>query len=216
MATFKVGIIIGSTRVVRAGPQITTWVFDVIKSHLESMANAPAVTFDLIDISTLNLPLCDEPGVPSRISSAEGYEHEHTQAWSRRISALDGFVFVSSQHNWGIPAGLKNAIDYLFNEWKGKPAAIVTYGGHGGDKCGEQLKVILGGGIDMHVVENAVNLSFPSREFMYKAATGKELGLDAKSTDETAPWKDRKGDVVAMWEELVKLLSATTLDQRAV
>ncbi|KAH8882547.1 hypothetical protein GQ53DRAFT_753596 [Thozetella sp. PMI_491] len=207
MAAFKVGIIIGSTRVVRVGPQITTWVLDVIKAHLAAQPGSPDITFDLIDLAALNLPLFDEPGVPSRITSAEGYVHEHTRAWSRRIASLDGFVFVASQHNWGIPAGLKNAIDYLFNEWKGKPAAIVTYGGHGGNKCGEQLGVVLGGGIDMRVAGQPLNLAFAGREMLVSATKGKELGLDARPEAESAPWADRKGDVVALWEQLLKLLT---------
>ncbi len=206
MAPYKVGLIIGSTRVVRAGPQITAWVLEVIKSHLETQANPPDVEFDLVDLAALNLPLYDEPGIPSKIHGAEGYEHEHTRAWSRRVAALDAFVFVSSQHNWGIPAGLKNAIDYLFHEWKGKPAAIVTYGGHGGGKAGQQLQVVLGGGIDMRVVEEQVNLSFPGREVLVKAATGQDLALDARTQDDSAPWADRRKDVVALWEELAKLL----------
>jgi NAD(P)H-dependent FMN reductase len=45
-------------------------------------------------------------------------------------------VFVSPQYNWGYPAPLKNAIDHLYKEWLGKPAVIVTYGGHGGDNVG--------------------------------------------------------------------------------
>ena len=44
-----------------------------------------------------------------------------------------------AQYNWGYPAVLKNAIDYLYHEWKGKPAAIVSYGGHGGGKGAAQL-----------------------------------------------------------------------------
>ncbi len=49
-------------------------------------------------------------------------------------------VFVSPQYNWGYPAPLKNAIDHLYKEWAGKPAMIVTYGGHGGSKCAAQLR----------------------------------------------------------------------------
>ena len=43
------------------------------------------------------------------------------------------------QYNGGYPAALKNAIDHLFTEWAGKPALIVTFGGHGGGRGGEQL-----------------------------------------------------------------------------
>ena len=42
---------------------------------------------------------------------------------------------------------------------------------------------------------------------------GGELGLDAGTADESAPWADRRKDVVGLWEELVGLLSATASDQ---
>jgi NAD(P)H-dependent FMN reductase len=54
-------------------------------------------------------------------------------------------VLVTAQYNWGYPAALKNAIDHLYREWRGKPVLLVTYGGHGGDKCAAQLRQVLGG-----------------------------------------------------------------------
>jgi len=44
-------------------------------------------------------------------------------------------------------------LDHLFNEWGGKPVLVVTYGGRGGGKCEEQLKVVLSGGLKMKVIE---------------------------------------------------------------
>ena len=207
---YKVGIIIGSQRVRRAGPQITDFILQTIKAHEATKPTTDTLTlqieFDLIDVAALNLPLFNEPGVPSRIMSPEDYEHEHTRSWARTIAALDAFVFVTPQYNWGIPAGLKNAIDYLFNEWKGKPAMIVSYGGHGGDKCAGHLKTVLGGGIDMRVVEKTVNLAFPDRGFLVMAATGKKLGLDA--ADDGAPWAGERGKITEVWEGMLQLLAA--------
>lgn len=40
---------------------------------------------------------------------------------------------------------MKNALDHLYREWAGKPAMIVTYGGHGGNKCAAQLHQVLTG-----------------------------------------------------------------------
>jgi len=54
-------------------------------------------------------------------------------------------VFVTPQYNWGYPAALKNALDHLYSEWAGKPAMIVTYGGHGGGRCAAQLRQVLEG-----------------------------------------------------------------------
>jgi NAD(P)H-dependent FMN reductase len=83
----------------------------------------------------------DEPHMPH----GGGYAFEHTRAWSAKIAAADAFVFVSPQYNWGYPAALKNALDHLYGEWAGKPVMIVTYGGHGGDKCAEQLQQVCEG-----------------------------------------------------------------------
>ena len=81
----------------------------------------------------------DEPGIPA---VGLGYAFEHTRAWSRKIAAAPAFVFVTPQYNHGYPAALKNALDHLFKEWADKPAMIVTYGGHGGDRCAEKLRQV--------------------------------------------------------------------------
>jgi len=57
----------------------------------------------------------------------------------------DAFIFVTPQYNWSVPASLKNALDFLFHEWRGKPAGIVSYGGHGGGKAAAHLREILQG-----------------------------------------------------------------------
>lgn len=213
---FRIGIVCASQRPVRAGPQITDFVQKTIERHQrraqESNANDngsskdPTFTWDLVDVAALGLPLLDEPGIPSRITDASGYAHEHTRRWSRRVAALDAFVFVSPQYNWGIPAGLKNALDYLYNEWVGKPAAVVTYGGHGGDKCEAQLRVVLGGGLRMRLAGARVNLTFPDREVMVKGATGRDMGLDAERDD--GVWSGERAAIAAAWDEVVGLLKA--------
>jgi len=49
------------------------------------------------------------------------------------------------QYNWGYPAPLKNALDYLYFEWRGKPASYVTYGTRGGSKAAGQFHLVLQG-----------------------------------------------------------------------
>jgi NAD(P)H-dependent FMN reductase len=49
------------------------------------------------------------------------------------------------RHGARSPAPLKNALDHLYKEWSGKPAIIVTYGGHRSDKCARQLRQMLKG-----------------------------------------------------------------------
>ena len=203
--TFQIGIIIGSTRVRRVGPQIASFILDSIKNAgPEASGDAllqERTNIDLIDLKEYNLPIFDEPGIPNRIKSPEDYEHEHTRVWARHIASYDAFVFLSAQRNWGIPAELKNAIDYLFHEWKGKPALIVSYGGHGGVQCAEQIRTVIGA-IGMRVVGQMVNMKFPSFEYLDKGIKGEGLGLDANN--DAGPWAEHRSRIAALfWDEMV-------------
>ena len=131
----KVLVIIGSTRPRRICPQIAEWVAAIGRETVQA-------TFERVDLKDYPLPMDDEPGIPA---AGIDYAFEHTRAWSRKIAQGDAFVFVTPQYNWGYPAPLKNALDHLYKEWSGKPAMIVTYGGHSGDKCAKQLRQVLHG-----------------------------------------------------------------------
>lgn len=201
--SFKIGIIIGSTRVRRVGPQVATFVQDAVQLPLNGTDDLRSRTrVDVIDLKDFNLPLFDEPGIPNRCESSEDYANEHTRVWSRHITKYDAFVFLSAQRNWGIPAELKNAIDYLFHEWKGKPAMIISYGGHGGAQCAEQIKIVTGA-MGMRVVEKMVHMKFASRDHLQKGFEGGPLGLDA--SDKNAPWSDYVPEInSAFWNDLVR------------
>lgn len=127
-------VIIGSTRARRLCPQIAAWVAEVGRETLSG-------DIEIVDLKDWPLPMDDEPGVPA----LGDYAFEHTRAWSQKIAGAQAFVFVTPQYNWGYPAPLKNALDHLHAEWAGKPAMIVTYGGHGGSKCARQLRQVLKG-----------------------------------------------------------------------
>lgn len=134
LQAYRILVIVGSTRARRLCPQIAEWVAKVGRQSI------PA-EFEVVDLKDWPLPMDDEFGIPA----LDDYAFEHTRAWSRKVSEADAFVFVAPQYNWGYPAPLKNALDHLYNEWAGKPAMIVTYGGHRGDKCARQLRQVLKG-----------------------------------------------------------------------
>ena len=46
----------------------------------------------------------------------------------RDVDAADGFIAVTPEYNYGMPATLKNALDYLGREWAWKPIGFVSYG----------------------------------------------------------------------------------------
>ena len=95
---------------------------------------------------------------------------------------------------------LKNAIDYLFNEWKGKTAMIVSYGGHGGGKAAAQLRQVLNG-VDMEVAETMPGLTFPGRKVLGLAAVGGGLPLKG----EGAIWGEENEGIVKAFGELLEL-----------
>jgi NAD(P)H-dependent FMN reductase len=124
----------GSVREGRRNPQIADWVLSIARASDQG-------SFERIDLRDWPLPADEEPGIPAR----GVYTSENTCAWSAKIARADGFVIVPPQYNWGYPAALKNALDHLYTEWNGTPVMIVTYGGHGGGKCAEQLRQVAGG-----------------------------------------------------------------------
>ena len=131
-------VIAGSLRARRLCIHIAEWAAGVGREATDA-------DFEVVDLKDWPLPMDDEPGVPA----AGIYENPHTQAWSRKIAEADAFVLVTPQYNWGYPAGLKNALDHLYAEWAGKPVMIVSYGGHGGGRCAEQLTQVCQG---LHLV----------------------------------------------------------------
>jgi len=140
-------LIMGSTRASRICPKIAGWVAGIGRSCND-------YAYEVVDLKDWPLPMDDEPGIPAM----GGYAQAHTQAWSDKVAGADAVVFVTPQYNWGYPAPLKNALDHLYREWRGKPGAIVSYGGHGGGRCAEQLRQVLGA-LKMRLVATAPGIT---------------------------------------------------------
>ena len=128
----RISLIVGSTRPVRIGRQLTDATASVFADTVDA-------DIQVLDLAEINLPLLDEP----LMAGMNQYSHAHTFAWAKQIAESDAVVFVTPQYNAGYPAALKNAIDYLYAEWKGRPAAIISYGAHGGGAAAKQLREVL-------------------------------------------------------------------------
>lgn len=113
----RVMIIVASVREGRVGLPIGRWV--------EKELGSRDVEIDWADLKELNLPFMDEPNHPAM----QQYTKEHTKAWAERVTAADAFIWVTPEYNHTYTASLKNAIDYLVHEWRGKAVAFVSYGG---------------------------------------------------------------------------------------
>ena len=121
-------IIIGSTRPGRLAEPLADWFIKNAQKNTKA-------SFELIDLADFELPLLDEP-TPA---GSKKYTKEHTKKWSETISRADAFVLVTPEYNHGTSAALKNALDYLYFEWKYKPVTFLGYGGMGGTRAIEQL-----------------------------------------------------------------------------
>jgi NAD(P)H-dependent FMN reductase len=129
----KVAIIIGSTRPGRKAGVVARWIYDIASRRGDA-------SFELVDIAAFDLPLLDEALPPSM----NQYSKAHTKAWAATIATFDAFVFVTPEYNHSTSGALKNAIDFLFREWNDKAAGFVGYGGVGGARAVEHLRLVMG------------------------------------------------------------------------
>lgn len=145
--TLKIAIIIGSTRPGRLGEAVGKWAHDIARKRSDAV-------FELIDIAQFHLPLLDE----SMPASSSQYSQPHTRAWSAKIAAFDGYVFVTPEYNHGPCAALKNAIDFLSREWTDKAAGFIGYGYTMGARAIEHLRLVMAS-VQVATVRPQVGLS---------------------------------------------------------
>jgi NAD(P)H-dependent FMN reductase len=143
----RIGIILGSTRPGRNGEAVARWVYDISSQRDDA-------EYELIDLLDYKLPHLDEVNPPS----LGQYEQPHTQQWAAKIASFDGFVMVTPEYNHSTSGALKNAIDFLFSEWNNKAVGFVSYGGVGGARAAEHLRLIVGE-LKMADVRTQVTLS---------------------------------------------------------
>ncbi|MGW4767331.1 NADPH-dependent FMN reductase [Nocardia sp. NPDC004278] len=174
----RIGIILGSTRPNRNGPQVAQWVLDMASRRDDA-------EFELIDLRDHPLPHLDEPVAPMFGPSV----HEHTRAWAERIAPFDGFVIVTPEYNHSAPGVLKNAIDHLFAQWADKAVGFVSYGAGGGVRAVEQLRLVCGA-LGMADVSNQVTISVLTDFENYTTFTPGDRHAAALSTllDQVVAW----------------------------
>jgi NAD(P)H-dependent FMN reductase len=131
--SLKLNVVIVSTRPGRVGPSVANWVFERARAH-------GGFEVELVDLADFALPVFNEPKHP-RLGD---FQHAHTKKWAASVASADAFVFVSPEYNYFAPPAFVNAVDYLFNEWSYKVAALVTYGGPlSGARAAQMEKLLL-------------------------------------------------------------------------
>jgi len=203
----KIGIIIGSTRPGRIGPQVAEYVKNILD---KDTSEGVKPELSLVDIVEFKLPTFDEAILPAMVPAQGQFAHEHSKKWNAEIAKYDGYVFVTAEWNFSLPGATKNAIDYLYNSWIGKPVFIVSYGIKGGVNASEALKGVLEG-MHLHVVETRTALEFPGADPAnhnmsptLMAAFGGKLADPAKEA-----WVKEEGSILKGYGELKsRLVSA--------
>jgi NAD(P)H-dependent FMN reductase len=127
-----ISVIVGSIRQGRFSEKPALWIFQHLK-------NRSGIDVNLLDLRDFPMPFFAQP-VPPAAPGRPPYEHEMVKKWTAEIARSDGFVIVTPEYNYGPPAVLKNALDWVYPEWKRKPVAFVSYGSAAGARSVQQLR----------------------------------------------------------------------------
>ena len=176
----RIGIILGSTRPNRNGEQVAKWVYDIASRRSDA-------DYELVDLRDYPLPHLDEPLPPSMGQ----YQNEHTKAWASKIASFDGFVIITPEYNHSTSGVLKNAIDYLYAEWNNKAVGFVSYGGVGGARAAEHLRLVAGE-LQMADVRQQVALSLLTEFENFSVFRPNDYNLAALDIllDQVIAWSD--------------------------
>ena len=146
MAKPKIALILSTTRPTRFADLPAKWFLDVAKAH-------GALDLELVDLRDYPLPFFDE--VASNLWAPS--VNETAKVWQKKIGEFDGYIIVTAEYNRSISGVLKNALDQAYVEWNRKPLGIVAYGGVGGARAAEQLR-LMAVELQMVPVRNAVHI----------------------------------------------------------
>ena len=127
----RIGIVISTTREGRFGDKAAAWIHDLAAARGD-------LEVETIDLRDYPMPFFDEPGSPIYMPPRD----EAARRWAQKLAEIDGFIFVTAEYNHGAPAVLKNALDHAYAEFNRKPVAFVGYGGVGGARAVEQLRLV--------------------------------------------------------------------------
>ena len=195
MSKPKIGVIVGSTRATRFADKPAEWIANLAKARGD-------FDVEIVDLRDYPMPFFDEAASSLWAPS----QNEVAQRWQKKVAELDGFIVTAAEYNRGPTAVLKNALDYAYTEWNHKPITFVGYGGVGGARAIEQLR--------LHAVElqmvpsrNAVHIVWG--DFIQVLQQGKKLDEFQHLNDAAKAALDD----LAWWAKVLK--EARETDQQA-
>jgi NAD(P)H-dependent FMN reductase len=151
MIKLKIKVIVGSTRANRFSEKPARWIFDEASKRAD-------LDVEILDLRDYPLPFFEEAMPPGMAKDA--YTHPTVIQWRDKVREADGFIICTPEYNHGYPAVLKNALDYVYFAWSRKAVAFVSWGGGGGTRCVEQLRLVAIE-LDMAPTRFAVHIANP-------------------------------------------------------
>ena len=111
-AYHSMAVVLCSSRKPRVCPRVADYVIKNLKQiELESPTElphdgpppappeAPVAKFIALDLAEINLPMFDEPAIPSQVTDADDCGQPHTRAWSKEVQKHSAFAIVRPQYN---------------------------------------------------------------------------------------------------------------------
>ncbi|WP_420959514.1 NADPH-dependent FMN reductase [Brucella sp. IR073] len=177
----KIAVIIGSTRGSRFAPIPAKWIADVASARGD------------MDVEVVDL--LDYPMAFLGEEQATDAQNETAERWKKKMREFDGYIFTVAEYNHAPTAVLKNAID--MGEWIQKPFGFVGYGGVGGARAVEHLRLIA---VEMQAasVRTGVHILYP--EYLAVVRGEKQLGDYAHLSDAATSMLDQ----LAWWAKALK------------
>ena len=172
----KIGIILGTTRPARFADRPARWLMDLACRRDDA-------EFEIVDLRDYPMPFFEEEQSPMLTPP----RNAAALRWGRKMAELDGYIFITPEYNHGIPAVLKNALDYAYAEYNRKPASFVGYGGVGAARGVEQLRLVLTA-LQMAALKPSVHIN--ATEFIGMSMQGKTFADYPYLVDSVHPMLD--------------------------
>ena len=182
----RIAIILSTTRAARFGHKAGQWLYDIAKERDD-------IEVEMIDLRDHPLPFFDEVATNAWAPT----QNPGGVRWQKKIAAYDGHVFVTAEYNHGVPAVLKNALDYAYSEWNKKPAGFMGYGGVGGARAVEQLRLIC---VELQMAPMRSGVYLAGQDFLAAWRQGKPISDFAY----LKPTADAMLDELVWWTNALK------------
>lgn len=150
---FVIKVVSGSTREGRFSDKAAAWI-------AAELGKQEGVVVEVLDLRDYEMPFFNEAVSPSY--KQEPYKNEAVARFTAKIAEGDAYVLVSPEYNHSTSGVLKNALDWVYQEWNRKPVAFVSYGSVGGARAVEQLRLIA---VELQMVPTRNAVHIPGEQY---------------------------------------------------